>query len=155
MANLEQALLDQLQSVIEREIPMCAQMGIQVKDFRDNGLAMQLPLEQNRNHQQTAFAGSLNALCTVVGWGSVYLLLRQHRLPGDIVIRRSSIKYLKPVETPQVVARCLPIDTDQQAHFVEMLQDKGQAKIDLRTEISADRETAVSFHGSYVVLSNE
>ena len=42
---------------------------------------MRLPLDPNRNHQQTAFAGSLNALCTIAGWGSVYLLLRGTRSP--------------------------------------------------------------------------
>ncbi len=38
---------------------------------------MRLPLGPNRNHQQTAFAGSLNALCTIAGWGTVLLLLKE------------------------------------------------------------------------------
>ena len=64
-------LLSELQATLEREIPMSAQMGIQVHDGGADGLVMKLPLSPNRNHQQTAFAGSLNALCTITGWSSI------------------------------------------------------------------------------------
>src|SRR3990172_9590139 len=90
-------LLDELQTKLEREIPMCAQMGIRVHSGGPDGLVMRLPLDVNRNHQQTAFAGSLNALCTIAGWGSVYLLLRELDREGNIVIRRSTIRYHEPV----------------------------------------------------------
>src|SRR4051812_24427468 len=69
-------LLAELQATLEREIPMSAQMGMQVHEGGLGGLVVRLPLNPNRNHQQTAFAGSLNALCTIAGWGYVFLLLR-------------------------------------------------------------------------------
>ena len=144
--------LDELQATLEREIPMCGQMGIRVHGCRAEGLQMTLPLSPNRNHQQTAFAGSLNALCTITGWGSVYTLIRGEGLPGDVVIRRSTIKYSRPVQSEPIVARCQPIDASARAHFLEMLREKGQAKIDLQVEIREADETAVEFHGSYVVL---
>ena len=55
---------------------------------------MRLPLDRNRNHQQTAFAGSLNALCTITGWGSVYLLLREltAAAASSFAAARSSIR---------------------------------------------------------------
>ena len=109
-----------------------------------------LPLELNRNHQQTAFAGSLNALCTIAGWGTVYLLLRRLSTEGNIVIRRSSIKYHRPVSSSAIVARCLPIEALAEQHFAEMYLDKGQAKLDLAVEIPGDDRAAVSFSGSYV-----
>lgn len=139
-----------LQAVLEHEIPMCAQMGIRVADQSAGGLAMTLPLELNRNHQQTAFAGSLNALCTIAGWGSVYLLLRRLESEGTIVIRRSSIKYHRPVINSAIVARCMPVDPLAEQHFAEMFLEKGQAKLDLAVQIQGDDQTAVSFSGSYV-----
>ena len=42
---------------------------------------MRLPLGPNRNHQQTAFAGSLNALCTIAGWGTVVSAAQGARPP--------------------------------------------------------------------------
>lgn len=145
-------LLGELQATLEREIPMCAQMGIRVHDGGADGLVMRLPLDPNRNHQQTAFAGSLNALCTIAGWGSVYLLLRELKRDGNIVIRRSTIRYHEPVTSPEILARCQPIAADARQYFLEMLDDKGQAKLDLTVEVAGADGPAVSFHGSYVVL---
>ncbi len=145
-------LLNELQATLEREIPMSAQMGIRVHDGGADGLVMGLPLNPNRNHQQTAFAGSLNALCTITGWGSIYLLLRQLGRRGNIVIRRSTIKYLAPVTTPEIFARCQPINPVARQYFLEMLDDKGQGKLDLAVEVAGGEGPAVSFNGSYVVL---
>jgi thioesterase domain-containing protein len=145
------ALLE-LQGKLEREIPMCAQMGIRVHRNGADGLVMRLPLDLNRNHQQTAFAGSLNALCTITGWGSVYLLLRELHREGNIVIRRSSIRYHQPVASAEIFARCQPIPAGARQYFLEMLDDKGQAKLDLTVEIAGAAGPAVSFTGSYVVV---
>jgi thioesterase domain-containing protein len=144
--------LGELQTTLEREIPMCAQMGIRVHDGGAGGLVMQLPLGPNRNHQQTAFAGSLNALCTIAGWGSVYLLLRELGRGGSIVIRRSTIKYQEPVTSSEIYARCLPVTAEAKQYFLEMLDDKGQAKLDLVVEVAGAGGPAVMFTGSYVVL---
>jgi thioesterase domain-containing protein len=151
-AAVQPALLSELQAILEREIPMCAQMGIRVHNGGSDGLVMRLPLSPNRNHQQTAFAGSLNALCTITGWGSVFLLLRELGRDGNIVIRRSTIKYQEPVSTSEIYARCQPVSGEARQYFLEMLGDKGQAKLDLTVEIAGSDGPAVSFSGSYVVL---
>jgi thioesterase domain-containing protein len=151
-ALIKSPLLGDLQATLEREIPMCAQMGICVHDGGPDGLVMRLPLTPNRNHQRTAFAGSLNALCTIAGWGSVYLLLRELGLDGNIVIRRSTIRYQEPVISSDIFARCQPVSNDARQYFLDMLGDKGQAKLDLTVEIAGSDGPAVSFSGSYVVL---
>ena len=147
-------LLGDLQATLEREIPMSAVMGIRVHSDGPEGLVMRLPLGPNRNHQQTAFAGSLNALCTIAGWGTVYLLLRELGRQGSIVAHRSTIRYHEPVTTPDIYARCQPLAADARQHFVEMLDDKGQAKLDVTVKIAGERGPAVSFSGSFVVLPN-
>jgi thioesterase domain-containing protein len=145
-------LLIELQQTIEQQIPMCASMGIHVHGDGETGLVLRAPLDRNRNRQQTAFAGSLNALCTVAGWGMVYLITRRDGNFGDIVIRRSSIKYLRPVDSEQILATCAPVAQPDLDHFLEMLRSKGQAKLELRAEVLCDGDLAVAFSGSYVVL---
>jgi thioesterase domain-containing protein len=145
-------LLVELQSKLEREIPMCAQMGIRVHGNGADGLVMRMPLDPNRNHQQTAFAGSLSALCTIAGWGSVYLLLRELGRGGSIVIRRGAIRYQEPVTAPEILAHCVPVSAEARQYFLEMLDDKGQTKLDVTVEVAGSDGPAVSFHGSYVVL---
>ena len=150
--SMPERLLDELQSTIEREIPMCAHMGIHVHSYSERALTLRAPLERNFNHQRTAFAGSLNALCTMAGWANVFMLTRRNGLAGDIVIRRSTIKYLCPVDAPEIIASCAAVADADRDYFLEMLEQKGQAKLDLRVEILAEKQVAVSFSGSYVVL---
>ena len=146
--------LAELQSILEDEIPICRQMGIAVHEASDAGLVLRMPLVPNLNHQQTAFAGSLNALCTIAGWGSVFLLLKELGREGMIVIRRSTIRYHEPVTSAEVVARSLPVAAEARQYFLEMLDDKKQAKLDLTVEISGPQQPLVAFSGSYVVIQN-
>jgi thioesterase domain-containing protein len=148
------SMLDDLQKTLEREIPMSAQMGIRVHEGGLEGLVMRMPLDPNLNHQKTAFAGSLNALCTIAGWGYVFLLLRQLGRHGNIVIHRSSIKYLEPVTSSEIYAHCRPATPAESQYFLEMLDDKGQTKLELAAEVAGKDGPAVSFKGSYVVLPN-
>lgn len=149
---MSEQLLAELQTALERDIPICGLMGIRVHSLDESGLRLSAPLEGNLNHQQTAFAGTLSTLCTITGWGSVFLLTREQGLPGNIVIRRGAIKYLRPVAADRIVAHCPPADAAARDHFFDMLRAKGQSKIDLHVEIRNGDELAVSFHGSYVVL---
>lgn len=154
MPDASPAMLDELQKTLEREIPMSAQMGIRVHEGGLDGLTMRMPLNPNRNHQQTAFAGSLSALCTIAGWGYVFLLLRKLGRGGNIVIHRSTIKYLEPVTSTEIFAVCRPATLAESQYFLEMLDDKGQTKLELAVEVAGKEGPAVSFKGSYVVLPN-
>lgn len=144
-------LIDKLQQTLHREMPITRAMGITVHDWDGERLAMQMPLEPNRNHQYSAFAGSLNALCTAVGWGTVVLLLESQGLKGNVVIRRGTIRYLRPVRTPLFVARGLPIAPDALAYFYELQRFKGKTKLDVSVAIADDEGPYVSFTGAYVV----
>ena len=143
--------LSELERTLHREMPISVPMGMRAIDWQDRRLSMQMPLAANRNHQYSAFAGSLNALCTVVGWGTVFLLLREEGVAGNIVIRRGSIRYLRPVRSPEIVARGLPLDPVGEEFFFELLRNKGRSKIDVAAEIADADGPLVTFTGSYVV----
>ncbi len=148
---MDDSTLEVLQQTLRREMPIVVAMGIEVVSWENEQLAMRMPLEANRNHQYSAFAGSLNALCTLVGWGTVYMLLQSQSLTGNIVIRRGKIRYLRPVRSPEFVAVGLPIDSAESNYFFELLQSKGKSKIDLSVEIADEQGPYVRFQGSYVV----
>lgn len=150
---ITQPNLHALEEILGREIPLSAQMGVGVDACDSAGLAVSMPLEPNRNPHQTAFAGSLNALCTIAGWGMTHLLLESLGQVGSTVIRRSSIKYREPVQTLRVQALCLPVPEADWQYFQEMLAEKRVAKLDHVVQIAGsdpDR-SAVIFTGSYVV----
>ncbi len=150
---MDEQFLEELGETLAREMPISKAMAIETVSWDGTQLAMKMPLTPNRNHQYSAFAGSLNALCTVVGWGTVFLLLKGDGQYGNIVIRRGSIRYLRPVRTPEIVAAGLCIDPEQLAYFFELLRSKGKSKIDIQAEIADDQGTYVTFKGSYVVQS--
>ncbi|NOY40400.1 MAG: hypothetical protein GXP26_01000 [Planctomycetes bacterium] len=150
---MDEQLLNELGETLQREMPISRAMAIETVSWDGSQLAMQMPLEPNRNHQYSAFAGSLNALCTVVGWGTVFLLLKGEGLNGNIVIRRGTIRYLRPVRTPEIVATGLRVDPEELAYFFELLRSKGTSKVDVSVEIADNQGAYVSFKGSYVVQS--
>ena len=146
--------LEALQNSIDREFPLCVAMGMQVYDQDEQGLVLRAPLELNL-YGHMGFAGSLNNLCTVAGWGTVFLYLHSNQIPGSIVLRRGVIEYRQPVDSREIVARCYPIHEQQLSHFCRMYERMGQAKLDLDVEIHNAQEVAVFFHGSYAVLRDE
>ena len=146
--------LEALAEFLREEIPLLVQMGVTVDAFDEKGLTVSMPLGPNRNLHQTAFAGSLNALCTVAGWGMTHLLLERLGYSGSTVIRRSSIKYHEPVQTPRITAICLAPSESDVAYFAEMLAAKGQAKLDYAVQSPGPtpEQPAVLFSGSYVTV---
>ena len=145
------AALEKLQQTLADEMPICAAMAMRPVAWDGQRLAMEMPLAPNRNHQYSAFAGSLNALCTIVGWGTVFLLLQGQGASGNIVIRRSSIRYLRPVRAATIVARGLDLDPTGKEFFFELLRSKGRSKLDVAAEIVDAEGPLVTFQGSYVV----
>ena len=148
---MHDAALAELEATLKREMPICTPMGMRPVRWDGQQLTVEMPLEPNRNHQYSAFAGSLNALCTVVGWGTVFLLLKSQGLAGNIVIRRSQVRYTRPVRDAMIVAEGLVIDGEQLRYFFELLREKGRSKLDVHAQIADADGAFVKFCGSYVV----
>ncbi|MDC0934929.1 YiiD C-terminal domain-containing protein [Pirellulales bacterium] len=143
--------LRQLQRTLHEQMPICRAMQFSPCSWEKRLLTMEMPLEPNRNHQYSAFAGSLSALCTITGWGVVFMLLRELGLQGNVVIRRSTIRYRRPVRSDEIRAKSRPLADDQVAYFFELLEGKGRSKIEVGVDIADDQGPLVSFEGSYVV----
>ena len=143
-------MIKQLQEVLNTEIPLTKCIGIQVGEHTDLSLTLHAPLKNNINHKRTAFGGSIYSVSVLSGWGLIYLLLKQHDLPGHIVIQESYTKFIKPV-TSDITAKCSFKSTEQYEKFVKMYKKKGKARIRLEAQIICNSENAVIFNGTYVV----
>jgi thioesterase domain-containing protein len=140
-----------LQEVLDHEIPLTRHIGMVVERYDGASLSLRAPLAPNTNHKATAFAGSLNAVATLAGWGLVWLILREQDLRGTIVIHESSTQYRLPVRE-DFAATCRKPDAQQLAQFAATLRRKGKARLALSVEIGDGEQVAMSFSGRYVVL---
>jgi len=143
--------LQELQETLAREIPITRNLGITVESYNDDGLTLKAPLQQNINHKSTAFAGSLNALLTLAGWGLLWLILKERGLHVQIVIQESMSNYLRPV-THDFSARCHKPDPAYIARLETTLRKKGKARLELQSEIREGDIVAVTFSGRYVIF---
>lgn len=142
-----------LQQVLHHDIPLTAEMGLQVLDWQAQRLRLTLPLAPNVNHKSTMFGGSLYCAAVLAGWGWLHLRLRELGIDdGHIVIQEGQISYPSPV-TGTAVACCeAPPDKDWQ-RFLALYQRRGRARLTLQTTVAnqGSEAAAVVFSGQYVL----
>ncbi|HIG40467.1 MAG: YiiD C-terminal domain-containing protein [bacterium] len=130
-------------------IPISQHMGITVDAYDGNSLTIKAPLENNINHQNSAFGGSLFSLAALAGWGIIQLKLSELNLSANTVIAGGDVSYSAPV-FEELVCQCrLPDEYDT---FVDRLKSKGRASITLQSNFMVDASIAMAFSGRYVVL---
>ena len=140
-----------LRRKLATEMPVSQRLGIRFRGAPGGGVHLGAPLATNINHHGTAFAGSLNAVATLAGWATVWLLLRRRGLTAHVVIQDSSVRYLRPV-TGDFEARCEPPAPGAVQHLLESLRRRGRGRIELAVTVSDARGPTVMFTGRYVAL---
>ena len=147
-------LARELQRTLDHEIPITQHMGLTVEAYDGQQLTLRAPLDKNLNHKATAFAGSLNAVVTLAGWGLAWLILRELDIAATVVIQHSTSSYLLPV-TLDFVACCRKPDAEQLALFEATLRRRGKARIELQVRVEQNGRVAVDFTGRYVVIARQ
>jgi thioesterase domain-containing protein len=143
--------LKQIEQIIHGKIPISKEMGVSLVRYDTTGLVIKAPLQKNINHKQTAFGGSLNAVAALSCWTFLYLMLNQvENLHPQIVIQKSSISYLQPVDT-DFEAVCAWPPASKIAVFQKMYHRKNKARIELTSKVFSRGKPAVEFNGVFVV----
>ncbi len=132
-------------------MPVTQRLGVRLVDIHHGAVRLRAPFAANTNHAGTAFAGSLNAIATLSGWATVWLLLREREIAAQVVIQDSSVRYLRPV-TSDFEAVCSPPPEHAVTHLVESVTRRGKGRIELAIAVHDDQGEAVLFRGRYVAL---
>lgn len=151
--NSHREYAEALEATLHSEIPITRQIGMRVLDYDGTRLTLGAPLERNINHRATAFAGSLNSVVTLAGWGLIWIALRELKMEASIVIQDSTNYYRRPV-TRDFAATCQKPGDAYLNQFVRMLREKGRARLELQAEIRENDTVAVSFQGRYVAMAH-
>jgi thioesterase domain-containing protein len=151
--NSHREYAESLEATLHSEIPITRQIGIRVLDYDGSCLRLSAPLDRNINHKATAFAGSLNSVVTLSGWGLIWIALREVGMEATIVIQDSTSHYRRPV-TRDFFAACQKPGDAHMAQFVRILREKGRARLELQAEIRENDTVAMSFQGRYVAMAH-
>lgn len=125
--------LGTLEAYLRTHIPLTGAMQVQAATLDQHGLCLNAPLVANRNHQGSAFGGSLASLAVLAGWGLLWLLLDEGR-GANIVVRDMQMEFLHPVQG-LLSAHCAWPALQDWEKFSHTLQRRHKARLELRTEI--------------------
>jgi len=145
-------LLRALRAKLRRDMPITEALGLRVVGREGMGLVLSSPLAPNINHKGTVFAGSLNATATLAGWGTIWLVLREHGIRSHVVIQDSTVHYFRPV-TADFTARCKSPSAHAVERLVKSVTSKGRGRIELDVTVADASGDAVRFHGRYVAIA--
>ncbi len=140
------------QNYLYDKIPISHAMGVKVELLSKEEVILSAEYAKNLNHKCTVFGGSLHSLATLSCWS---LLHHQFEASGtEIVIAQSHIDYLRPV-CSDFQARVTRPEEKIWKRFLEVLKEKGKAKIELQAEIFQGEKLAVTFQGTFAALSTQ
>lgn len=151
MSSANGDLLRALRTKLRQSMPITEALGLRVEGREGTGVILSAPIAPNVNHKGTAFAGSLNATATLAGWGTIWLLLREHGVRSHVVIQDSAVHYFRPVRG-NFTARCKGPSTAAVERLVNAVKKRGRGRLALDVMISDEGGDAVKFHGRYVAL---
>ena len=144
-----QRSLDSLRRLLAEEIPLADRLGVTVAAAGEGWVVLAAPLEFNRNHEGTAFGGSLNAVATLAGWSAVWWSLEEAAVSGVVVIQDSAVRFRRPVTGDFQATASL--DPDRVARLIEAVARKGKGRITVDVTVGDADGPAVEFAGRYVV----
>jgi thioesterase domain-containing protein len=142
-----------LERYLHEHIPISGALGVGVAEASDQLVRVSAPLEPNLNHRSTAFGGSVGAVAVLAGWGLMRLRVDHLRPVPHLVIQRSTLEYLLPIET-DFEASCAAPSEDRWDRLWRAFTQRGRGRIDLAVEVTADGALAARFHGTYAVLDS-
>jgi len=141
--------LDQFRDEMYQSIPLTQAMGLQYQsfEFAPARLITTLPFGPNVNDKDTAFGGSIAALATFSGWSLATLLCRSQDLHCDIVVFKSELEFLKPINAN--FYSLSQLEDEQREEFIKQLQERGKARLSIEVEIKQDNVVAACYRGDY------
>lgn len=143
-----------LAQVFASDIPLTSAMAVSVREWQNQRLRLQLPLTENRNHQDSMFGGSLYCAGVLACWGWLHLRLRDAGInTTHIVVQTGQIDYPLPVFADADVI-CEAPDEATWNRFCKMYQRHGKARISLSSRIlTHDGQDGACFTGQFVLHS--
>jgi|SRR5699024_6470261 len=140
-----------LEKTLTTDIPLGGAMALRVCRLDEAGVELALPLDPNINDKGTAFGGALASAMILAGWSLPRLILRRAGVDAELVIGRCEIRFSTPVDTA-FRATCRWPEASAQQRFLDRLEQRGRASLELEPELLAGGKVAARLAAKYAAL---
>ena len=132
-------------------IPIAQSIGIKVTEVELNHVSISTPIQQNKNHLNTVFGGSSSMVCILTAWSLLHNRIIANQLDGQIMIRKQTVNYFKPITSDFVCNAFFNEDLDWNL-FLNTYHKMHKARLGITSRIYQDEQLAVEFEGVFVLL---
>jgi thioesterase domain-containing protein len=143
--------LDEFTRYLHEHIPLTRHLGAVVEAWDGATVRLGAPLAPNLNHRSTAFGGSLSALAILSGWALVHLALRERGIEARVVIQRTELDFVEPVDGDFTATSALPPAKDWE-RFLKTLERHRRARITVASTLRWPSGVGGEHRGTYVAV---
>ena len=129
-----------IRKMTTRSIPFAERAGIDLVEFKRGHVKMKIPLEPNKNHIGTMYAGALFTLAEIPG-GAIFMSAFDMTKFFPIVAEMT-IKYLKPATTDIYVE--VTMSEDEIERITKEATDNGKSTFILEKELKDENGVVVA-----------
>jgi thioesterase domain-containing protein len=141
-------LIRAIERLWQEEIPLSAHLGVRLERLDAHRVEVSAPLEPNRNHMGTGFAGSVLAAASLAGWAMVVALLG--RVGGaNVVLQETKASFLEPVTDEFRVLAAAP-DLAARERFLDAYRRRGRGRIAIAIEVMQAERTVLRAESRFV-----
>jgi thioesterase domain-containing protein len=151
MADEASTSLSEINAYLRAELPLTAAMGIEVRSWDGRIVRLGAPLGPNLNHSDTAFGGSIAALGILAGYTLIYLALRDRNISNRLLIQRSEVDFLRPIDGDLVATAVLP-DAAELETFIDAIRRKRRGRLTVVSEIGSGAGVGARHVGAYIAI---
>ncbi len=140
-----------LADYLHRNIPLSRAMDVTVVSASAAEVVLEAPLDPNINVHGTMFGGSVSTLGLLAAWSVLHLRLEAEGIANQLVIHRTEVEYLLPVQGCVRAAATL-VGADWES-FLHMLERRGKARLNVTAELLFDGKVAARLVGEFVAVA--
>ena len=143
--------IDDVTAYLHREIPLTRAMELSVTGWDGQTVTLAAPLAPNENHADTAFGGSIASMAFLAGYSLLYLIFQERAFSTRILIQKSTIEFLRPVDDRLVATACCPPPAELE-EMLDTIKRKRRARMTIDSKILSGKTLAATHSGIYVAM---
>ncbi len=141
-----------LEAYLHSKIPLSRAMRVRVVELLEDRIVLCAPLRPNRNHQHTAFGGSIATIGLLAGWALLHARLEQNCIPHNLVVQRQDVEYRRPIAGPLRATAALTSHAEWQ-RFLRSLKRHKKGSISVVALLEHEGQPAAQIRGKFVALA--